>query len=81
VGTDQPEYEGGNEVKKERGKRMGRVESYTDAEGKFRWRIKANNGRVLADSGEGYSRAADCAKSLAVVLSDAKAWGRFEVQG
>lgn len=32
-----------------------RFQIYTDKKGEFRWRLKADNGRILADSGEGYS--------------------------
>ncbi len=28
---------------------------YIDKAGEFRWRLKADNGRIMADSGEGYS--------------------------
>lgn len=27
---------------------------YEDEAGEFRWRLKARNGRIVADSGEGY---------------------------
>jgi uncharacterized protein len=33
---------------------------YKDAQQKWRWRLKAANGNILADSGEGYSSKADC---------------------
>jgi uncharacterized protein YegP (UPF0339 family) len=33
-----------------------KVEIYKDLKGEFRWRIKARNGKILADSGEGYKR-------------------------
>lgn len=35
--------------------------AYVDAQGKWRWRMVARNGRITADSGEGYS----CKRSLA----------------
>lgn len=31
-----------------------RVELYEDAKGEHRWRAKDTNGRIVADSGEGY---------------------------
>lgn len=37
---------------------------YTDAAGEFRWRLVAANGRVVADSGEGYSRRRDCVAAV-----------------
>lgn len=30
----------------------------------YHWRVRGRNGKVLADSGEGYRRKADCAKGL-----------------
>ena len=41
------------------GKRATRFELYRDKRGDWRWRVVAANGRVLADSGEGYSRRCD----------------------
>lgn len=35
--------------------RFARFELYVDKAGESRWRFKASNGRVIADSGEGYS--------------------------
>lgn len=33
---------------------------YRDAAGEWRWRLKASNGRIIADSGEGYSTEREC---------------------
>jgi uncharacterized protein YegP (UPF0339 family) len=44
------------------GKRGDRVVQYRDDSGEWRWRMLARNGRVLADSGEGYKRPGVCAK-------------------
>src|SRR5262249_23176662 len=33
---------------------MAAFEIYKDKSGQFRWRLKANNGKIIADSGEGY---------------------------
>ena len=33
---------------------------YRDHKGEWRWRLVAANGRIIADSGEGYSNEADC---------------------
>jgi len=35
-------------------------EIYRDAAGEWRWRLKAANHEVMADSGEGYQNLADC---------------------
>lgn len=34
---------------------MWKFDVYRDARRQFRWRLKASNGRIVADSGEGYS--------------------------
>ena len=44
------------------------VEVYKDAGGDYRWRRKAANGEVVADSGEGYVHAAD-ARRMAGTLN------------
>ena len=36
-----------------------RIEVYEDAAGEFRWRLVAENGEVLGDSGEGYVNRTD----------------------
>ena len=33
---------------------------YKDAKGEWRWRLKAANGRTIADSGEGYRNESEC---------------------
>ena len=42
-------------------------EMYRDGIGQWRWRLKATNGNVLADSGEGYSRRIDCEHGITAV--------------
>ena len=37
-----------------------RYELYRDAGGQWRWRLRVQNGNVIADSGEGYVRREDC---------------------
>lgn len=39
----------------------------TSSPGKWRWRF-VKNGRVMADSGQGYSRRVDCLNGAATVL-------------
>lgn len=36
------------------------VEVYKDGAGQWRWRRVAGNGRIVADSGEGYANRSDC---------------------
>lgn len=41
---------------------------YRDSKGEFRWRLKADNGKVIADSGEGYKNEADCNSAVSLVM-------------
>ena len=41
-----------------------RFEYYQDASGEWRWRLVARNGRIVADSGEGYSSKAKCLRAI-----------------
>ena len=42
---------------------------YLDAQRQWRWQIKASNGRILADSGEGYHHENDCDHAIALIRS------------
>jgi hypothetical protein len=37
---------------------------YKDSKGEWRWRLKAANGRIIADSREGYSSESECKKDI-----------------
>lgn len=50
-----------------------RFELYRDAPGHWRWRLRAQNGNVLADSSEGYARREDCEHGIALVRQSAAA--------
>jgi uncharacterized protein YegP (UPF0339 family) len=41
-------------------RRPARLTVYRDDAGEFRWRLRAQNGKIIADSSEGYSRRIDC---------------------
>ncbi len=43
---------------------MAKFEVYPDAKGEHRWRLKADNGQKIADSGEGYKNKADCESGI-----------------
>jgi uncharacterized protein YegP (UPF0339 family) len=45
----------------------GKVRFYRDEEGKHRWRAVADNGELVADSGEGYERHAGAANGFEVL--------------
>jgi hypothetical protein len=42
-------------------------EVYEDRAGEFRWRLKAPNHKIIADSGEGYNTKAGCQEGVADV--------------
>jgi uncharacterized protein YegP (UPF0339 family) len=52
-------------------------EVYTDKSGYWRWRYVASNGRIIADSGEGYYNKADCLHGIAIM----KASGNSPIRG
>ena len=39
---------------------MEQFELYKDTKGEYRWRLQAKNNKIIADSGEGYTRKANC---------------------
>jgi uncharacterized protein YegP (UPF0339 family) len=43
---------------------MAEFEIYKDANLEFRWRFKANNGKMLAESAEGYNNPAYCEHAI-----------------
>jgi uncharacterized protein YegP (UPF0339 family) len=46
---------------------MAEFEIYKDEMLEFRWRFKANNGRILAESAEGYNNPANCEHAIILV--------------
>lgn len=44
---------------------------YKDGVGEFRWRLRAANNRIIADSGEGYASRADCQAGIRLVQTGA----------
>ena len=46
-----------------------KFEIFKDASGEFRWRLKAANGQIVADSGEGYINKSDCVHGINLVKS------------
>jgi uncharacterized protein YegP (UPF0339 family) len=48
-------------------------EVYKDKGGEWRWRMIASNGRIVADSGEGYSSKSGARRAIENVQSDAGA--------
>ncbi len=50
---------------------MPKYEIYKDAAQKFRWRLKAPNGEIIATSGEAYESKDGCKKGIESVKSNA----------
>jgi uncharacterized protein YegP (UPF0339 family) len=46
---------------------------YKDNQGEWRWRLKASNGRIIADSGEGYKNEQGCLDDIKRVKGSADA--------
>ncbi|SES63113.1 hypothetical protein SAMN04488587_0186 [Methanococcoides vulcani] len=54
----------------ERGENMSKFEIYTDKSGKYRFRLKARNGEIIA-TGQGYSTKAGCLNGIESVKNNA----------
>lgn len=48
------------------------VRVYRDKAGAWRWQLRATNGRIVADCGEGYTRQDDCEKAFGRVADLAR---------
>lgn len=46
-------------------------ELYKDSTGDYGWRLRAGNGKIVADSGEGYRSKTDCQHGIDLVRSGA----------
>ena len=44
-----------------------KFEIYKDKKGEFRWKLRADNGEIIADSGEGYVEKSDCEHGISLV--------------
>jgi len=49
-----------------------KIEFYDDAQGEWRSRVRAANGRIILDGGEGYKRCRDARRALFRFLLSAK---------
>lgn len=47
-----------------------RVEFYSDKRGKHRWRLRARNNRIVAESGQGYGRRHDAKHAFWTTIVD-----------
>ena len=51
---------------------MAQFEVYRDNSDDYRWRLRADNGNIVADSGQGYSRRTDCENGIEHVREQAE---------
>jgi len=47
-----------------------KFEVYQDKAGKWRWRFRASNSKIIADSGEGYKDKNDCLHGIDLVKKE-----------
>lgn len=57
------------------------VEYYQDAAGQYRWRLKSANGRIVADSAEGYKTFSGASDGFAVVQDGASGAREVRIKG
>jgi uncharacterized protein YegP (UPF0339 family) len=50
---------------------VSKFQLYEDRKGEYRWRLRARNGEIIADSNEGYSRKASCKHGIDLVKEQA----------
>ena len=50
---------------------MAKFEVYRDNSQQWRWRFRANNGKIVADSGEGYVDKSGCENGIRIVKTEA----------
>src|SRR5947209_8282385 len=48
-----------------------KFETYTDAKGEVRWRLKSSNGQTIATSGQGYKDKRDSENAISVIKEGA----------
>ena len=46
---------------------MAKFQIFQDRSGEYRWRLRANNNEIIADSAEGYVAKRDCEHGLELV--------------
>ncbi len=46
---------------------MAKFKIYKDANGDLQWRFQANNGKILAESVEGYNNRANCEHAIILI--------------
>ena len=46
---------------------MAKFQMFKDKKGEYRWRLRADNNEIIADSGEGYVNKTDCEHGIDLV--------------
>lgn len=46
---------------------MAKFQLYKDQSGEYRWRLRADNNEIIANSGEGYTQKSDCKHGIQLV--------------
>ncbi len=46
---------------------MAKFQIFTDRAGEYRWRLRADNNQIIADSAEGYKAKSDCEHGIDLV--------------
>jgi uncharacterized protein YegP (UPF0339 family) len=54
-----------------KGEEMATFKIYKDTKGEYRWRFRADNNKIVADSAEGYNNKADCEHGIDLVKKQA----------
>ena len=47
--------------------RIARFQVFKDEKGEYRWNLRADNNKIIADSGEGYHNKEDCLHGIHLV--------------
>ena len=59
---------------------MGKFEYYKDAYNQWRWRFKANNGKIIAISSEAYHNKQDCIDMIYLMVAEDRSFVMEEIQ-
>jgi len=46
---------------------MAKIEIYKDSKDEWWWRFRADNGKIIADSAEGYHNKSDCLHGIEII--------------
>jgi uncharacterized protein YegP (UPF0339 family) len=52
---------------------MKKYMMFRDAKSEWRWSLRAENGKIVATSGEGYEHRSDCLHAIGLVMDSANA--------